>query len=29
VAMLGGLGYRDITLKKDMEGNDRMIKAVI
>jgi hypothetical protein len=27
--MLAGLGYRDITLKKDMEGNDRMIKARI
>jgi release factor glutamine methyltransferase len=29
VEMLRGLGYRDITLKKDMEGNDRMIKARI
>jgi release factor glutamine methyltransferase len=29
VEMLHGLGYRDITLKKDMEGNDRMIKARI
>jgi release factor glutamine methyltransferase len=25
--MLRGLDYRDITLKKDMEGNERMIKA--
>jgi release factor glutamine methyltransferase len=29
VEMLGTLGYRDITLKKDMEGNERMIKARI
>ena len=27
VAMLEALGYRDVELKKDMWGNDRMIKA--
>lgn len=28
VRMLEGCGYRDIVLRKDLSGNDRMIKAV-
>ena len=28
VELLAGMGYRDIVLRKDMSGNDRMIKAV-
>lgn len=28
VRMLEGCGYRDIALRKDLSGNDRMIKAV-
>lgn len=28
IAMLQGIGYKDILLKKDRYGNDRMIKAI-